>query len=44
MDVVTERLLHEERKLLSQENNGDEQAMMYKGRNGSQKKVHCFWC
>jgi len=43
MDVVTKRLLHEERKLLSKEN-GDEQAMMFKGRNGSRKKLRCFRC
>ena len=44
MDIVTERLLHEERKMLSRENNDDEQAMMSKGRNWSQKKVRCFRC
>ena len=46
MDVVTERLLHEERKMLSREKGstpGDEKAMMSRSKD-SRKKGLCFRC
>ncbi len=45
MDMVSERLLHEERKMKDQDNVGtlkDEQAMVAKSK--SQKKGNCYRC
>ena len=42
MEVVTEKLLHQEQKLHSRDSPGDEQVMLSKRSNW--KKLRCFRC
>ena len=42
MEVVTEKLLHQEQKLHSWDSPGDEQIMLFKRSN--RKKLRCFRC